>query len=157
MQILEGVYDIESVKNTDLIIHTVTKDEVINEDYTVINNIFKILFDAEKYSREKLMIVFDGYTNDKREIYMIPEIRRYVQHIFYEYESLFYFLTNIHNNNQMLLACLSGYNVTRRKDKVKLEIIKNNSVIERMAIGMLKQGCVNDDLELVEKQIEVYK
>ena len=33
-------------------------------------------------SKKKLMITFDGYDNDKREVYEIDEIRKYVKKVF---------------------------------------------------------------------------
>ena len=89
----ENLKDINDVKNSYIIFFSVSKRELLNKDYTRIKNNIKILDDAGKFAKGKMLLTFDGFDFDKREIYEIPEIREYVKNIWDKDKHIFYFLT----------------------------------------------------------------
>ena len=94
----DEIKSVLQVKKAELLFYSVSKREVTNKDYKRIINSLDILKDAGKEAKSKLFLVFDGYDNDKREIYEIPEIRDFVKYIYDKYKYLFYFLTTLDNN-----------------------------------------------------------
>lgn len=93
----------------DLIIHSVNKSEVINKNTNTLNRVLKSLRKDLIKSYCKIMIIFDGYDNDQREIYEIREIRDYVRKLFDENNDLFYFITKMGSLNKVILACISDF------------------------------------------------
>ncbi len=101
----------------DFIIHSVNKSEVINKDTDALNQILKSLREDLIKSYCKIMITFDGYDNDKREIYEIQEIRDYVRKLFDENNDLFYFVTRMGSLNKVILACISDFQQIKTKGR----------------------------------------
>ena len=93
----------------DLIIHSVNKSEVIKKDTNALNRVLKSLRKDLIKSYCKIMLIFDGYDNDQREIYEIREIRDYVRKLFDENNDLFYFITKMGSLNKVILACISDF------------------------------------------------
>ena len=91
------------------IIHSVNKSEVINKNTNTLNRVLKSLRKDLIKSYCKIMIIFDGYDNDQREIYEIREIRDYVRKLFDENNDLFYFITKMGSLNKVILACISDF------------------------------------------------
>ena len=71
----ENLKNINDVKNADIIFFSVSKRELLNKDYTRIENNIRVLNNAGKLAKGKIMLTFDGFDFDKREIYEIPEVR----------------------------------------------------------------------------------
>ena len=80
-EIYDVIENIKQVKENNIIFYAVSKQEIINKDFNRIRKTLRILKDAGKEAKGKLFLTFDGYENDKREIYMIPEIRSFVKNI----------------------------------------------------------------------------
>ena len=102
------------------------------------------------------MLTFNGFDDDKREIYEIKEIREYVKNIYKKYKYMFYFLTNIDNNRSVIFACLndyySEYNDTRKK--VQLAIVCDEELRKEIIENTLDYGLLVDDKD--ETQILLF-
>lgn len=146
--IKKKIETIRDVKEAELLYFEVTKKEVINKNYKRLLESLQVLRRAGKHGKEKLMIVFEGFDDDEREIYAIPEIRAFVKEIYERYSYIFYFLTNIDNNRTIIYACLNDYESYKEEkgDKVALRIIPNATIQERITTEMLKYGISQDDL-----------
>jgi hypothetical protein len=96
----------EQVIEGDLIFLSIDQSEVRNMDFRRIDQAMTVLIDAGIQSRGKLMLTFQGYENTTKEIYEIEEIRQYVKELFANQPSLFYFLTEVEANDQIILNCL---------------------------------------------------
>ena len=142
------IENIKDVKEADLLYFEVTKEEVMNKHYKRLLESLKVLSQAGKHGREKLIIAFYGYDNDEREIYTIPEIRDFVKEIYERYSYIFYFLTSIDSNRTIIYACLNDCELFKQENsnKVALRIIPNKAIQERTTIEMLKYGVGQDDL-----------
>lgn len=103
----------------DFIIHSVTKKEVLKKDIFALNQILKSLRDDLSKSYGKIMVIFDGYDNDQREIYEIQEIREYVKKLFNENNDLFYFITKMGSLNKVILACISDFQQIKTKGRTR--------------------------------------
>ena len=132
-ELSEGIESIEQVKKANILLYSVSKREVINKDYARILKNLQILDFAGKEAKEKLMLTFDGYDSDRREIYMIPEIREFVKHIYDKYNYIFYFLTTLDNNRNVIYACINDFKSLQNKSNniTSLEIIFNQNTREK--------------------------
>ncbi len=142
------IENIKDVKEADLLYFEVTKEEVMNKHYKRLLESLKVLSQAGKHGREKLIIAFYGYDNDEREIYTIPEIRDFVKEIYERYSYIFYFLTSIDSNRTIIYACLNDCELFKQEnsDKVTLRVIPNREIQKRVTTEMLKYGISQNDL-----------
>src|SRR4030095_4411771 len=67
-----------------------------------------VLYDAEtvRMFRGRVDISFDGYDNDSRELYEIPEVRRYLATLDSKFSYWFYFLSTSNETLKMIALCL---------------------------------------------------
>lgn len=147
------IESIEQVKENDILFYAVSKREILNNDFNRIRKSLEILKEAGKDAKGKLFLTFDGYDNDKREIYMIPEIRNYVKNVWDDYKFLFYFLTSFDNNRAIIFACLNDFKAIQNHidKKCKLEIIYNQKIKEQTINAMKKYGLLIDDIDGVQR------
>lgn len=154
MKMTDIINNKSDVKHCDLILYSVSKREITNRDFTRLRRNLNILKEAGKDSKGKLLLTFDGYDNDSREIYMIDEIRDYIKTIWEEYKYLFYFLTAIDNNRALIFACLNDFEAMQliQENKTKLRIININEKIRQQTIeAMTKFGLAIDDVDGVQR------
>lgn len=151
--IYESIDSVEQVKESDIILYAVSKLEVENKDLQRLSNNLEILKQAGKDAKGKLFLTFDGYDNDEREVYMIPEIRSFVKTIWKKYKYLFYFLTAIENNRSIIFACINDFKACQNKDNKKcyLEIIYNDEIKKQTIDAMIKHGIIINDIEGVQR------
>jgi len=102
------------IKKSGLVMLNVSKEEVMKLDTSG----FKTLLDRLTINDEmiaksegKLSFLIDGYNDDTREIYEIPEIRNWIRKVFHEFKYWGYFLNmseDIANlaGLRLLVACL---------------------------------------------------
>lgn len=147
------IESIEQVKENDILFYAVSKREILNNDFNRIRKSLEILKEAGKDAKGKLFLTFDGYDNDKREIYMIPEIRNFVKNVWDEYKFLFYFLTSFDNNRAIIFSCLNDFKAIQnhRDKKCRLEIIYNQKIKEQTINAMKKYGLLIDDIDGVQR------
>lgn len=99
------------------------------------------------------MLTFDGYNDDKREIYMISEIREFVKYIYTKYNFLFYFLTALDNNRSIVYACINDYKAIQNNNDVFLKIIYNEDIRKKTIYSMLEYGKLIGDLDGMQRII----
>ncbi len=126
----DSIENIQQVKNMTMFVYSVSKREVINNDFERIRKNLEILTKAGKDAKGKLFLTFGGYEDDEREIYMIPEIRNFVKNIWEEYKYLFYFLTPFDNNKAIIFACINDVKTCQNINTgiMSLEIIYNEKI-----------------------------
>lgn len=144
------IKNVLQVKKAELFFFSVSKKEVINKDYKRIINSLDILKEAGKEAKSKLFLVFDGYDNDKREIYEIPEIRDFVKYIYENYKYLFYFLTTLNNNRSIIYACISNLEIIHKRNSpiVGFRIIPNKKIMQEITNAMLEYGTQIGETEM---------
>lgn len=120
MNIYGEIKPIEEILNSDLIVYSIGKEELIQKGYANFERILETLQKAGKDAREKLMITFDGYDNDDREIYLIPEVREFVKYFYDKCNYLFYFITHEVHNRGIIFACIND--VKSYKENGKNEV-----------------------------------
>ena len=154
----ENLKNINDVKNADIIFFSVSKRELLNKDYTRIENNIKILNEAGKLAKGKMMLTFDGFDFDKREIYEIPEIREYVKNVWDKCKHIFYFLTALDNNRSIIFACLNNFECFSRIGDIRrqLHIIFDEEIKNETIDGMLKFGLKINDVEDVRRIIYTF-
>src|SRR5574344_1844500 len=151
LKIMNNIENVRDVAEASLIVYSVSKNEVDRKDYKRIKFNLELLTKTGKKAREKLLFTFDGYDNDKREIYMIPEIREFVKNIWKEYKHFFYFLTPIDNNRSVIFACINNFKSIQRnnEDHVELEILYDETIKRETVKSMQEYGeKINDSDEM---------
>jgi hypothetical protein len=119
-----------------LIYFSISKSEVENMDFKRINDAVEVFKDCKDKARGRMMLTFGGYDYTPDEIYEIPEIRNYVAELLKLHPYLFYYISDIDNNNQVILACLCDIQTIRigqRRQTIK-EIFFNNE--QRGKVGI---------------------
>ena len=153
-----NIETVEEIEESTLIVFSVSKSELINNDFRRIKKVIELFNKSGKNGKEKLSIVFDGYQDDKREIYEIKEIRRYVNVIYEICRHIFYFLSNFDNNRSIIFACLNNIRCLKfqgRKD-VLLEILYKDDIKQETITAMLSWGMVIDDYENCQRIISTF-
>jgi hypothetical protein len=87
----------------------VSRQETESLDITPALRVFQtLLYDAETVTmfRGKATIAFDGYDNDSRQLYEIPEVRRYLVELDSKFPYWFYFLSTRNDMLKMIACCL---------------------------------------------------
>lgn len=142
----------ENLSDLDLIFHSVSKEKVVKKEIDATNLILEHLRKNSDKSRKKLMITFDGYDNDKREVYEIDEIKKYVAKVFEQNHDLFYYLTSLANNDSILLACLGDLSNIRfdNYNKTMLKIDTPDEIRRKIISGVLDASKLD---EKVAKEI----
>lgn len=94
MQIIkkEGFVRADQIKGS-LINFVISKREIENHDTYRIVGQLKELLKAGPAGKNSMMLIFDGYEDDPKEIYQIPEICIYVRAVFKKFPEMFYFLS----------------------------------------------------------------
>ena len=154
----DGIQYSEGIKKTDLIVYSIHKEDLIERRFTKFENILEKLKLAGKDARGKLLLTFDGYDNDNREIYLIPEIRAFVKYFYDKCNYLFYFLTSLDNNRSIIFACINdckSYKI-KDKDEVTVEIIFNEKIMMQTVYAILKYGQLQDDLDDTIKLLDSF-
>lgn len=154
----DNLKNVNEVKNIDIIFFSVSKRELLNKDYTRIEKNIKILNEAGKLAKGKMILTFDGFDFDKREIYEIPEIREYVKNIWDKCKHIFYFLTALDNNRSIIFACLNNFECFSRIGDIRrqLHIIFDEEIKNETIDGMLKFGLKINDVEDVRRIIYTF-
>jgi len=87
----------------------VSRQEVESLDISPALNVLEtLLYDAEtvRMFRGKANIAFHGYDNDSRELYQIPEVRRYLAKLDSKFPYWFYFLSIDTDTLKMIAFCI---------------------------------------------------
>ena len=61
----------------------------------------------------KVAVLFEGYDDDPREVYEIPEVRRFCATLDRRFPYWFYFLTTVTDNLKVMTFCLVRVKVIR--------------------------------------------
>ena len=137
-----------STLEPDLVIIGIGRDEVESNDISLALGTLTDLFaDPNKVRRlqGRVSMLFEGYDDDARAVYEIPEIRRFCATLDRRFPYWLYFLTTIQNNLRVVTFCLVRVRVLRsgqiRVDTDDLErfllshLSAMNTVFDRYALG----------------------
>lgn len=151
----DELYETDNIKDFDCIVFTIYKREIINKDLSRTIKLIKKLEEAKEHARGKVVFIVDGYNNDKREIYMIPEIREFFKLVYEKYPYLFYFISSLDNNISIIYACLNDYRsyYNSKYTKVGLEIVDNYSLRNNIIEKTKEYGIKINDLENAQRQL----
>lgn len=108
---------VENIRENNIVGFDVRKEEVLKLDITRLGNAFNVFEKAKKDGKQKLLLTFNGWGHIPDEIFEIKEIRTFVMKLFEKYPHMFYFLTPVYNNNQIILACISDITAYKFGDK----------------------------------------
>lgn len=158
MNIYGEIKPLEEILNADLIVYSIGKEELIQKGYANFERILETLQKAGKDAREKLMITFDGYDNDDREIYLIPEVREFVKYFYDKCNYLFYFITHEAQNRGIIFACINDVKSYKEngKNEVTLEIVFNEEIITKTINAILRYGTSQNDLDETTKLLDSF-
>jgi hypothetical protein len=85
----------------------ISKEEIENNDLSQtlkqLNYLIKDKGTLERF-HQRLDIGVSGYDNDKRELFEVPEVRKYLQDLDSKFPYWFYFLNNLHRSSLHLIT-----------------------------------------------------
>lgn len=93
----------------DLVIIGIGRDKVESNDISLALSTLTDLFAGPNTVRRlqgRVSILFEGYDDDPREVYEIPEVRRFLGTLDRRFPYWLYFLTTIQNNLRVVTFCL---------------------------------------------------
>lgn len=84
----------------------------------------------------RVMLSFDGYDHDYREVFQIPEIRKWLNRIVINVPHLFYFLTKENAAIRIAFLCIapvvssvgSSADIDKQKARIKIEKLTKSAV-----------------------------
>lgn len=150
----EGQMSVRDIIENDLIFVSIARTDVENKNISTLVKILDLFKKAKHKGQRKLYLTFEGYIEDKREIYEIKEIRQYILKVFKKYDCLFYFLTGDDFINQFMLQCLCKYSITNHI--VTINMAGNIETICKVSRGIsnfsksISKEITNDDENLKE-------
>ena len=112
----------EALKDSVVVLN-ISRQEVRHHDYTRIKQQLNEFRKAGTRAEHHLAILFMGYANDPREVYQIPEIRKYVAHIYSLYPELYYYLA-AESSVRIILLCL--LDITSSRNNCSRNVVTNN-------------------------------
>jgi len=99
---------------------SINKREVDKLDFTDILRLIEISDEQGKLGFRSLTISFDGYDDDKRMVFEIPEIRKYVSELFERVPHLLFHIDSFNQSDQMLIMCISDIAYVCKGEKMSL-------------------------------------
>lgn len=144
-------YKKEDLSNYTQVMYSISKETIINKDITKVNELLKELRKDVKTNCNKLIMLFDGYDYDNREIYEIEEIREFVKKVFAENEDLFYFVSPLNHNCNIILACISDFEQIKVKGSIRVLVKNNPNIILRNKIINGISKCCNGNIDMIKK------
>lgn len=138
---------------------TITKDEVINNDFTKSMSLLKQLTLNRKhieYYRERVDIAFDGYNETSEELWEIPEVRNYVAELDNRFPYWLYFLSKNGNGLIVIIKCFLLPNLTPEGNKLYNEKRLQDYLERRGFLAMnyiLKKGGISmeENIQMTER------
>jgi hypothetical protein len=152
-----------------LVYYSIPKRDVLGMDFSRIDRNMGAFKECRKHGKGKLLMTFAGFDDDPSEVFEIMEIRKYVGELVNKHPYLFYFLTDIDNNNQLILACLSDIETyTFGDERVSLNDIVfkgvprseigiryniNSDLVAKIKVNTMQYGLSVGDKELEVKRL----
>ncbi|MBK1812456.1 chlororespiratory reduction 6 domain-containing protein [Clostridium sp. YIM B02505] len=91
--------------------------------------------DGVKKYKNNIVFQVDGYDDDPREIFEIPEIKAFYKKVFDKYPYMLYFLSNVNSNDAWVLACLCNKHQTCSvvgKTNIDLKMQFDNNLLSQI-------------------------
>ncbi|MED1874855.1 hypothetical protein [Brevibacillus borstelensis] len=103
-----------------------------------VNNFMKILDKAEQQQgklKNQVILEFQGYDHDPREVYEIPEIRKWVQKVYRQKPHIFYYLCDFSETMLIAYLCLVEVKVVAASGgRTKCEVELNTDLITEIIL-----------------------
>ena len=116
MEILFNEIPKDAIGNYELIGLGIPNYEVRVKDFSRIDSMLKMLVTAGIKGKEKLIISFSGYDDTNDEVFVIQEIRDYVNTLFSRHPFLFYYLSAEQATKLIVFACLCNLQSSKPLD-----------------------------------------
>ncbi len=102
-----------------------------------------------------LALMIGGYDEDPREIYAIPEIRRFYQQLWKQWPYWLYFCNlDTENLMMMVMCCLGSLDALKVKDQSQVKVsISPLEVIQFISGGFVPMNEMCDNAGMSERQI----
>lgn len=125
----------KGINNADHVMYMVHKDDVLLCDFTGINDIIERLSqnsDALIKNKGCLEVFISGFDDDPREVFTVPEVRRWYAESIKAGIPWFYFLSNNNNGMSLLVFLFSCCDIeVKQKDgKAYVEITNPECIVE---------------------------
>ena len=131
--IIEEAFEptLEQVKTRDMLVIVVSMQQITSSDISPVKKVIELMEKCKLVKRDKVILMFDGYNYDSREIFEIEEIRNWALKLFQAYPYVFLYLSEIDGNINRFVACIAdiGYsrNINEQEGYLSLEVSKQIS------------------------------
>jgi len=93
----QGKLDASMFSNSGLVHFEIARDECESLDFTRLEEFLDQLVKLKKLPCQRVILTFNGYSDDKRELLYIPSVVKYAKHLCDEYPFIFYYLKPYEN------------------------------------------------------------
>jgi hypothetical protein len=135
--------DIQPVNEPDFLILVVSREQVESADITDVLDVLEKLLTSPEIALEfceRVDITFDGYNDDARELFEIPEVRNFVYELDNQFPFWLYFLSKYHSGLFCVLNCFLPPNLMDEAKKRKWPQLIQEYLLKR-GIPALNQVC----------------
>ena len=150
----------DALKNNSpiLIQYMVRKNEVLRQDYSRIRSVLNVFSDAGILAAQSLVLSFDGYDSDPRELTEIEEVRKYLKNVVGEFPHVWYFLIPVPNMHVFAgLVDYTMYSIPLKKNQqtdypqssekyVQLDMISASMLVAEMESAISEYCTAIDDI-----------
>jgi hypothetical protein len=96
-----------SLNKPTIVIMTLNRKHIERLDLKEVNQMMDVFRKKGLRSfKGRVVLEVDGYEDDPREIFEIPEIKAFYRRVFQKYPHLIYFLSPVNGSDAWILACL---------------------------------------------------
>lgn len=122
----------DEMSERDLILLSITKYEVEKIDTQRTLRQIQEFKKAGKKIKNSVLVTFDGYDNDRREVWEIPEVVRFMRLIYADNPELFYFLDIDSFNFATFINSLPSTEVAAMIDHIMIDYARHIGDAEKV-------------------------
>ncbi len=133
---------------------TITIEDIVNQDISAQMAILSALLDNEDfaiYFREKVNIVFTGINPGDKNLWEIPEVRKYIQKLDDEFPYWLYFLSKESGDLNLIYECRM-IPFLNNEDEFDLNFAEFKDSVQNRWMPALNEVCAYTDMSDEETQ-----
>ncbi|MCL6585579.1 MAG: hypothetical protein K6T72_03530 [Anoxybacillus sp.] len=157
-EIIITTYDSTDLNEIGMLIISVPRKD-INTGNTAKQ--LKLLNKVEKRKNQlanKVVLFFEGYEEDERELYQIPEVRKWMKKLFKQKPHLFYYLCDFTESIAICYLCLVKAEPVKRIDgitvcQIEYDIVFLKELLDNTIAYAEQCGDSNEEISAMIKRI----
>lgn len=150
---IEGI----ELDQTDQLVIEVDKARVKHRDIEFHVRIFRELERSNVNMKNKIIFLFNEYDDDPRELYEVPEVRKWLTRLIKSKPNILYFLNEEAGTLRLVLSCIFECQVVSSTADLRWTVIKPqpewmSSILDTvLAYSLQRSGCVEEIVEVRQR------